>query len=77
MDGRIPGDRAATCRGRMDAVSLSARDDGEWLLVHRCLVCGTLEANRIAGDDNALALLRLAMRPLADPRPARQALLAL
>ncbi|MBF6215281.1 RNHCP domain-containing protein [Nocardia puris] len=77
VDGRIPGDRAATCRGRMDAVSLSARDDGEWLLVHRCVACGTLKANRIAGDDNALALLRLAMRPLADPRPARQALLAL
>ncbi|MGA4844027.1 RNHCP domain-containing protein [Streptomyces sp. G45] len=64
VDQRIPGDRAATCRGRMEALSMSARGDGEWLLIHRCLSCGELSANRIAGDDNPLALVRLALRPL-------------
>ncbi|NLU68005.1 RNHCP domain-containing protein [Streptomyces sp. HNM0574] len=67
VDGRVPGDRAAGCGGPMSALTLSVRDDGEWLLVHRCLTCGVLKANRVAGDDNARALLRLALRPLAGP----------
>ncbi|MFG1795928.1 RNHCP domain-containing protein [Nocardia sp. NPDC049149] len=77
VDRRVPGDRAAPCRGRMTAVSMSAREDGEWLLVHQCVACGALKANRIAGDDNALALMRIALRPLADPRIGRRALLSL
>ncbi|CAM4176868.1 RNHCP domain-containing protein [Nocardia ninae] len=77
VDRRVPGDRAEQCRGRMEAVSMSARDNGEWQLVHQCLACGALKANRIAGDDNALALMRIALRPLADPRIGRRALLAL
>ncbi|WP_306361521.1 RNHCP domain-containing protein [Nocardia sp. CC227C] len=74
---RVPGDRSETCRGRMRAVSMSVREDGEWSLVHRCLVCGVLKVNRVAGDDNALALLRLALRPLADPLIARRVLRSL
>ncbi|ASF08126.1 hypothetical protein NBRGN_088_00440 [Nocardia brasiliensis NBRC 14402] len=77
VDGRVPGDRAATCRGRMVAVSMCTRDDGEWLLVHQCLPCGALKTNRIAGDDNARALMRIALRPLADPRIGHRALRAL
>ncbi|MDT9660294.1 MULTISPECIES: RNHCP domain-containing protein [Rhodococcus] len=77
VDGRVPGDRAQQCRGAMAALSLSVRQDGEWMLVHQCIECNTLKVNRIAGDDNALVLLRLALRPLADPRLGSRALLAL
>lgn len=77
VDGRVPGDRASSCGGRMVAVSLSARPDGEWLLVHQCTGCGALKLNRVAGDDNALALVRLAVRPLADQGLGRRALRAL
>ena len=42
-------------------------DDGEWALVHRCAGCSTFHVNRIAGDDNPLVLMRLAVRPLAQP----------
>ncbi|WP_344019092.1 RNHCP domain-containing protein [Streptomyces luteireticuli] len=77
VDRRVPGDRAASCRGRMEALSMSVRPDGEWLIVHQCLACGELGANRIAGDDNALVLMRLALRPLRDTRVASGALLAL
>ena len=52
----------------MAALCLSVRQDGEWMLVHQCVECKTLKVNRIAGDDNVLVLLRLALRPLADPR---------
>ncbi|WP_199560623.1 RNHCP domain-containing protein [Nocardiopsis sp. L17-MgMaSL7] len=74
VDGRVPGDRAADCRGRMEAAGVSARPDGEWLVVHRCLACGELSANRVAGDDNARALVRIAVRPLSAAAPARRAL---
>ncbi len=61
----------------MAALCLSVRQDGEWMLVHQCIECNTLKVNRIAGDDNVLVLLRLALRPLADPRLRSRALLAL
>ncbi|MFC4015997.1 RNHCP domain-containing protein [Nonomuraea purpurea] len=77
VDRRVPGDRASECRGRMEALGLSVRPDGEWLIIHQCLSCGELSANRIAGDDNPLTLMRLALRPLRDSRIASRTLLAL
>ncbi|MFG3163901.1 RNHCP domain-containing protein [Streptomyces sp. NPDC048232] len=77
VDRRIPGDRAADCRGRMEALGMSVRADGEWVIIHQCASCGELSANRIAGDDNPLALVRLALRPLADPEAAGRVLLTL
>ncbi|RSN71948.1 RNHCP domain-containing protein [Actinomadura sp. WAC 06369] len=77
VDRRVPGDRDADCRGRMDALGVSVRPDGEWMIIHQCASCGELSANRIAGDDNALALVRLALRPLRDTGVAHRALLAL
>ncbi|AHH95272.1 RNHCP domain-containing protein [Kutzneria viridogrisea] len=77
VDHRVPGDRASGCRGRMTALSLSVRGDGEWVLIHHCLSCGELSANRVAGDDNALVLVQLALRPLSDSRMPVRALLAL
>ncbi|MFB9883217.1 RNHCP domain-containing protein [Planobispora siamensis] len=68
VDRRVPGDRRSTCRGRMTALGVEVRGDGEWVIIHHCLACGELSANRIAGDDNALALLRVALRPLSGPR---------
>ncbi|MFE6055809.1 RNHCP domain-containing protein [Kitasatospora sp. NPDC056446] len=75
VDRRIPGDRASDCRGRMTALSMSVRPDGEWMIIHQCVSCGELSANRIAGDDNALALVRLVLKPLRDTRLAGRALL--
>ncbi|MBN2704498.1 MAG: RNHCP domain-containing protein [Pontiellaceae bacterium] len=62
-----PGDRAVKCGGLMEPIAISLRADGEWTIVHRCTECGTLHANRVAGDDNAVGLLQLAARPLANP----------
>lgn len=61
-----PGDRRSGCRGLMEPVALWVRR-GEWVLIHRCRDCGILKANRAAGDDNELALLSIAVRPLAQP----------
>ena len=67
VDDDVPGDRAADCAGSMEPIGVSVRDDGEWALVHRCMACSTVHVNRIAGDDNPLMLMRLAVRPLALP----------
>ncbi len=79
VDLRVPGDRASGCRGAMDALSMAARPDGEWMIVHRCVRCGELGSNRVAGDDNVRALVRLAVRPLSAGAGAvaRRALISL
>ena len=51
----------------MEPIAVCVRPGGEWALVHRCSGCATLHVNRIAGDDNPLMLMRLAVRPLAQP----------
>jgi len=67
LDDDVPGDRAAECGASMEPIAVTARRDGEWLLVHRCLGCDELHLNRSAGDDNPLLLLHLAVRPLGNP----------
>jgi hypothetical protein len=62
-----PGDRAADCRGAMEPIAVWVRPGGDWALVHRCRSCGVLHSNRVAGDDNELALVALAVRALARP----------
>ena len=51
----------------MEPVAISPRPDGEWMIVHRCRSCDQLRRTRIAGDDDAIALMSLAVRPLARP----------
>jgi hypothetical protein len=63
----VPGDRGAGCDAAMEPVAISSRRDGEWAIVHRCRGCRTVHVNRIAGDDNPLVLMQLAVRPLANP----------
>jgi hypothetical protein len=67
LDAVIPGDRAAACGAAMEPIAVHVREDGEWALVHRCGDCSAVRVNRVAGDDNPLALMRIAVRPLARP----------
>jgi hypothetical protein len=48
----------------MEPIAVAVRGDGEWVLIHRCSGCDALSANRTAGDDNPLLLVRTAVRPL-------------
>ena len=47
----------------MEPVSVFTRRTGEYVLVHRCLVCGVLRRNRIAGDDNFEKIVVLSANP--------------
>lgn len=51
----------------MEPVSVWVRPGGDWAVIHRCRKCGALHSNRIAGDDNELALVSLAVRAFAQP----------
>lgn len=65
LDDDAAGDRDSECGASMEPIAITVRAGGEWVLVHRCTNCATVRLNRSAGDDNPLALLRLAVRPLA------------
>ena len=65
VDLRRPGDRASPCRALMAPVGTFFRPKGEQVVVHRCNGCEVERHNRVAADDNPLALLRL---PLVAPR---------
>lgn len=60
---QTPGDRSSECRGKMEPVGVWVRKDGEWAVIHRCVVCGKISSNRIAADDNPAKLTALALRP--------------
>ncbi len=51
----------------MEPIAVWVRPGGDWSLIHRCRKCGEIHSNRIAGDDNELALLLLAVRPISQP----------
>jgi len=51
----------------MEPITVWVKSDGEWAIVHRCRKCGVLRTNRIAGDDNELLLISLALKPIAQP----------
>lgn len=51
-------------------VNRYARENsGEIMLVHYCLTCGKISCNRIAGDDNAYAILKL-LNTVGDNEPS-------
>lgn len=62
-----PGDRAAECGGVMDPIGVWVRGKGEWAVLHRCRRCGVIRSNRVAGDDNPMKLMSIALRPLVQP----------
>ena len=61
------GDRRSSCRGPMEPIAIGIQPNGEWSIVHRCTRCGMIRMNRIAGDDNEVLLVSMALRPLARP----------
>lgn len=66
VDNR-PGDRSSLCKGVMEPIGVWVRKNGEWAILHRCTSCGKIASNRIAADDNAVLLMSIATKPLANP----------
>ena len=59
----VPGDQASSCVGMMEPVGVRYRSGKGLQVVHRCMTCGVLRANKIAIDtvqpDDWEQLLRL------------------
>ena len=51
----------------MEPIAISVRGDGNGILIQLCTGGHVLHANRTAGDDNPLLLVRVAVRPIARP----------
>ncbi|MDP2932677.1 MAG: RNHCP domain-containing protein [bacterium] len=60
VDDEVPGDRRSLCRGLMPPVGVETRRTGEFVLLHKCQVCGKLSKNRTADDDDFTLALSLA-----------------
>lgn len=60
-------DGLSDCQARMIPISIAVLRNGDWMLIHRCTRCDELTSNPISGDDNQLILVRMAVRPLAQP----------
>ena len=55
------------CAGTMRPVAVTVPHEHHWHLVHRCVECGEMTESPVADDDNEIALIRIAVRPLAEP----------
>ncbi|HVU75258.1 MAG TPA: RNHCP domain-containing protein [Candidatus Paceibacterota bacterium] len=56
-----PGDRAAQCGGMMEPVILEGSTP-EYVILHRCVVCGHEKRNRIQHEDSSEAIIELAKK---------------
>lgn len=53
------GDRKSTCHGLMEPIGKCYKLDGEEMLLHKCIKCGFVRKNRVAGDDSFGAVAKL------------------
>jgi len=53
-----PGDRASSCKGMMQPISVSQKS-GEWVIRHKCLLCGHEKNNKAAKDDDMRRIIEL------------------
>ncbi|MEV2275347.1 RNHCP domain-containing protein [Nocardiopsis sp. NPDC049922] len=55
------------CHGRMSPIAVAVVRDGDWRIILRCVRCDELVSHPVRVDDNQLILMRMAVRPLAQP----------
>jgi hypothetical protein len=57
-----PGDRRAACQGLMEPIGAELKS-GEYIIVHRCILCGVIKRNKTSKDDNFDLVLQLLSHP--------------
>jgi hypothetical protein len=58
-----PGDRKATCCGLMKPVGVKSKG-GEYVVLHRCILCGFERFNKTTKDDNFEIIIKLSTNPI-------------
>lgn len=59
-----PGDRAAACSGLMEPIALEGSTP-DYVITHRCVLCGYERRNKVQAADSSDAVLGLARRKAA------------
>jgi len=67
LDHFEPGDRLSACRAEMRPIGLTlkrtnkkyGKQQGELMIIHQCIECGKISANRIAADDIASTVFEI------------------
>lgn len=67
MDHFEPGDRLSACKAEMRPIGLTLKrtknkygsQQGELMIIHQCVECGKISANRIAADDIATTVMEI------------------
>ncbi len=54
-----PGDRAADCQAPMRPEAVDHSGKKGYILIHRCTVCGAVDRNKLAPDDDLDVLISL------------------
>lgn len=53
-----PGDRQNVCQGLMQPIAAESRS-GEYVIVHRCIRCGTIKRNKMGLADDGEVMIGL------------------
>jgi len=69
LDLKKAGDRKSRCKADMKPIGLTFKQEGidkygklrqgELMLIHKCVGCGKVSLNRIAGDDSGKEILKV------------------
>lgn len=54
-----PGDRDESCGGMMEPIAVDVKGD-EYIITHRCTVCGTIRRNTAGAKDDFERILEIA-----------------
>jgi len=54
-----PGDRASTCGGLMEPVSVEVGRGGEYSVIHGCVACKYRKKNKVSPQDNFDVILSI------------------
>ena len=54
-----PGDRAETCQGELEPVSLEISSKKGYVIIFKCKKCGMIRKNKAAKDDNMDLIIKL------------------
>jgi hypothetical protein len=58
VDELTPGDRGSSCKGLMEPIKAET-ENGEYILIHKCIKCGKTIKNKTGKDDNFEEILKL------------------
>lgn len=57
-----PGDRAETCKGILEPVSVQINPKKGYVIIFKCKKCGAIRKNKAAEDDNMNLIIELSSK---------------